>query len=168
MHTDLVGNSESLAFQFGPTINDSLREIRIFAVGKEITNVDRNAFVGQFRTSLQVDIDRLEKFDPHKVVEYFESKSPLDRYRFLLGLRCEDANPEYIAADQVFEHYAFLDWGPTTDESIGFLLPDGEDVALVVAEAHSKFRKPRSVRVKVSDIIGYLRQALVKLKSKAT
>ena len=163
-----IGSPDSLSFEINLGSNTHLRPIRVFVAGQEITVVDRNAHVPQFKESLHSELGRLEAFDPDRFAEYFDGEELRGRFQFLVDLRKEDSNPEYLNADLIFDYYRFLDWGPTTDDVTAFLIPSTQGPVHLVFEvcAHDRVSSERTILsapVKTEELATTIRLVVAEL-----
>ena len=143
-----------------------MRIIDILVGGTNLCDEDNNAFVPQLRESLEVDLDRLKQFDSAKYQEYLADLSPDEAHTRIQHFHDVGEPVEWIEGDALYGHFRFLDWGPTTDGVLCFLIPLGDSAYLTYEfwrKEHPRFGAVRAVTVTIPDLIATIADTLVEL-----
>lgn len=118
------GERERFAVEVGAVVGGGpttgLREVDLWAAGRELCCDDNAAFVPQFCFSVEATVAWLLS-DKDRSLPYPEL-SPEENHRRLSAGEYESCSP-----------YRFLDWGPTTDNLLALLFRRGP-VAIVTVE----------------------------------
>lgn len=121
------GSKDRFAILVGPTIG-SLRTVEVWAGGKSLTPHDTSVYLPSFVHALASTESRLEK------QLNFLRHEPL-----FLGLSATEAFQRIATAEspqleQAWPELRLIDWGPTTDDFLCFLLPIQGKLQLVCRE----------------------------------
>jgi hypothetical protein len=143
-----------------------MRIIDVFVGGTNVCPEDNNAYVPQFRESIQVDLSKLKQLHSTKYQEYFSDLTPEKAHRKFKRFHDVGEPVEWIDGDALHEHFRFLDWGPTTDDVQSFLIPS-EGTAYLTYEfwrpEHPRSGRVEAVEIAIPELIETLADMLNKL-----
>ena len=126
----VFGSKDRFAILVGPSAAP-LRTVEVWAGGKSLTPHDTSAYLPSF-------VHALASTERHlKEQLNFVRHEPL-----FLGLSATEAfqriaEPNSLEFEQAWEELRLIDWGPTTDDFLCFLLPIQGKVHLVCREHES-------------------------------
>jgi len=129
----ILGDKKRLGFEIDPAVDgSSLRRVAIWSDGILVTVQDDMAYVPQFVESLCKSSRALRRLhDASRFPQVRAAPDAVEAVRWIEGTRDPDA-PQYDAyQDQAWPEYRFMDWGPTTDEVLAFLVRTGDRATLV-------------------------------------
>jgi hypothetical protein len=109
---------ERFALELGEQ-RGGLRRVDAWAAGQWLTCDDNMAYVPQLQQSMRRELVRLDSLNDSR--SPFPGLSPAAAHRHLLA-----------DAGELREGWQFLEWGPTTDNVLAHLLPDGGHLAITV------------------------------------
>ncbi|WP_431258056.1 hypothetical protein ACQ86G_26420 [Roseateles chitinivorans] len=112
----MIGKIQRFSMEVGPldSRNRMMRVVNIFVGGKNVSECDNSVYVPQFIASLGRATEALKrKIDYTKYEPFFFKHSLEEAYAHLAG----DDDGDLFGACRV------LDFGPTTDSSLSFLIP---------------------------------------------
>jgi hypothetical protein len=114
-----LGTIERFAIELGEQ-RGGLRRVDAWAAGQWLTCDDNMAYAPQLHQSMRRDLARLDSLN--------DSPSPLP------GLSPAAAHRQLLADEgERREGWQFLEWGPTTDNVLAHLLPNGSQLAITVS-----------------------------------
>lgn len=125
----LLGDKSRFAVEVGEWRGGLLRRVDLWAAGQWLTCDDNTAYVTQLRLSMQADCGRLGSIGGSPPP--FAGLSPAAVHRQLL-----------TNDDGLQEQWWFLHWGPTTDNVLAYLFPDGDHLAITL-----EFRREEHLRL---------------------
>lgn len=161
-----IGQPESFAFGFGPGNNTAMRVVDIFVSGVSICVFDNNAYAPQFRSAIQCDLDRLQTRDADRYRQYFVGLTPEQAHGKIKQLIDIGKPVEWLNGDDPRRHFGFLDWGPTTDGVLSYLIPIRDSTHLTlefVSPTHPENGRILTVEVGTSDLAKILAEAVAEL-----
>ncbi|MBN1209667.1 MAG: hypothetical protein JXB05_32765 [Myxococcaceae bacterium] len=119
----LIGNSEVFSFSLGEPDESLLQEVDIYVAGRRVTVMDNTVYLPGFTYALERSASYWRKADGHRYADYFSGMSAIEAHDFLRGTQEEGSALHGPEGDVLFNRCSFLDWGPTTDASLCFLVP---------------------------------------------
>ncbi len=166
----LIGNPEKLAIEIGPGSNDGVRTIDVIAGGIILTCDDNAAFVPQLMSSLALDVACLASRSYIRFASRLPKGSVEDKHEFLATLTDTTQKVEFINSDEMFSSFRFLDWGPTTDNLISFLVENQGELFLTYCfwrpEHHdrNKIGQVQKARIDADEASAVLKRAMDELQ----
>jgi hypothetical protein len=136
-----LGTIERFALELGKQ-HRGLRRVDVWAAGQWLTCDDNVAYAAQLQQSMRRDLARLGSLNDSPFP--FPCLSPAAGHRQLLADEGE-----------LREGWQFLEWGPTTDNVLAHLLPDGNHLAITVSfwrEEHLRRHPEHAGAVFVTEI----------------
>ena len=167
----IIGNKSTFAFDIGEQdLGTELRTVDIVIGNQYVCCVDNSAFVPQFITSMQRDVNRILKNDWTRYQKYFEGKSISEIHEFILRTRTEGTEEYDIENDNIYPLHNFLNWGPTTDNLCCFIIAWNDRHFLTYQfwrpehPNKSEIGKIQNVEIELTEIIKTIEEAIAALK----
>ncbi|GAA4909307.1 hypothetical protein LX16_2905 [Stackebrandtia albiflava] len=116
----LFGDRRGFSAEIGE--GDQLRRVDLWAAGIRLTCDDNTVYVPQFRRSVADTADRLRSGSG--LPRPFPGQDPAGNHRRLVRMAAHDDG------SALYQRFATMHWGPTTDNVTALLFRDGDHVTL--------------------------------------
>lgn len=156
----ILGNENNYAFKIENDENKNFKIVDIIAQNRYLSCDDNSVYLPQFISSVEQEIENLEKKNYATYEKNHEHKSVVEIHKLMM----EDENEE------MFSLHRFMSWGPTTDNITAFLFVHNNELILSYEfwrEGHEVKEEINHVfylKVEKCELIGLLNKLLMEIE----
>ena len=124
-----IGTKDKFALTIGPQ-SGQMRQVEVWAGSKNLSPVDSSVYIPSFSHALTNAATRLKKADPLFSHEGLFGSLDVESAFDKLATQAPGTEQAWVAL-------RFVDWGPTTDDFLCFLIPLNGQLHLVCSDQDS-------------------------------